>query len=154
MTTMEKVYMDAQAACGLKVGDYVQVLGKAESHECGWQNYWRLEKTACIEKVGKIKIINDNGIGISFDRETDDYFYFPYFVLEKVEKPKYEFKPFDRVLVRQEEREIWLCEFFSFFDKDQPGGAVHICLGGIYRYCIPYEGNEHLVGTTKTPENN
>lgn len=27
-----------------------------------------------------------------------------------------------------------------------------LCVGNIYKYCIPYKGNEHLLGTSKDPE--
>lgn len=33
MNTMQKVYIDAQKSCGLKVGDYVKVVRKAENEE-------------------------------------------------------------------------------------------------------------------------
>lgn len=150
MTTMEKVYLDAQAACGLKVGDYVKVVRKAENHEAGWDNEWNVGAEKLIGEICKVWHICI--YGIELQTKNMDYYRVPYFILEKVEKPQHEFKQFDRVLVRQEEKDIWLCEFFSLFDEEQPGGNVHICISGCYRYCIPYEGNEHLVGTTDMPE--
>lgn len=151
MTTVKKVYLDAQSACDLKVGDYVKVLRKIDNNEEAWNDHWRFYGGDVVGMIGAILHIDKDGIGIKFDASHGTC-YFPYFVLEKVEKPQHEFKPFDKVLVRQEEKDIWLCEFFSFFDKDAPGGNVYICIGGTYRYCIPYEDNEHLIGTTDTPE--
>lgn len=59
-------------------------------------------------------------------------------------KPKYEFKPFDKVLVRNDKEDQWSANIFSY----QLRGMFY-CLGeGYWRYCIPYEGNEHLLGTT------
>lgn len=61
-------------------------------------------------------------------------------------KPKCQFKPFDKVLVRDCEEHEWYANCFSHYrgnDKDFP----YACFGNNFRYCIPYEGNEHLLGT-------
>ena len=60
-------------------------------------------------------------------------------------EPEPEFKPFDRVLVRDDDRDYWRPEFFSY--KDDNG---NICCygGGRWTTAIPYEGNEHLTMTT------
>lgn len=57
-------------------------------------------------------------------------------------------KPFDKVLVRDDENNIWYANYFSHYreDEDYP----YACMDSSYRYCIPYEGNEHLLGTTDT----
>ena len=62
-------------------------------------------------------------------------------------KKEYNFKPFDKVLVRDYDDQCWECNFFSRID-----GSYFCCTYGTWTYCIPYEGNEHLVGTTKNPE--
>ena len=64
-------------------------------------------------------------------------------------KQKSQFKPFDKVLVRDSELEKWECTFYSHFDSK--GRYNHITVSGMYIMCIPFEGNEHLVGTTKNP---
>lgn len=69
----------------------------------------------------------------------------------KVAEPKCSFKPFDKVLVRYNEDSVWRCELFSHyntFNKRYP----YVCLSGVYKYCIHYEGNQHLLGTDKSPE--
>lgn len=64
-------------------------------------------------------------------------------------KKKLQFKPFDKVLVRDNECLEWRCAFYSHF---KPSGRYHhITTVGTYKMCIPFEGNEHLVGTTKNP---
>lgn len=70
---------------------------------------------------------------------------------EIFEKPEYEFKPFDKVLMRDEDSEKWRPFFFSNYtgDKDFPYKAIG---ENSYSQCIPYEGNEHLCGTIKNPE--
>lgn len=64
-------------------------------------------------------------------------------------KPKVDkLKPFDKVLVRDDKEDQWSANIFSY----QVRGMFH-CLGeGYWKYCIPYEGNEHLLGTTKNVE--
>lgn len=64
-------------------------------------------------------------------------------------KKKSPFKPFEKVLVRDSESDKWRCAFYSHFE---PSGIYHYCTTGcVYAMCIPFEGNEHLVGTTKNP---
>ena len=59
-----------------------------------------------------------------------------------------EFKPFDRVLVRDDDEAEWHIDFFErYYDKDAPYG--NMCVSSRWRHCIPYEGNEHLLGTTE-----
>lgn len=62
-------------------------------------------------------------------------------------KSKCEFKPFDRVLVRNGAILPWKAEFFSSYDSNN--GFPYSCIGNRYIYCISYEGNEHLINTTK-----
>lgn len=57
---------------------------------------------------------------------------------------KYQFKPFDKVLVRDRDEQEWECSFFSHIDEED----CYVCVGSWWLQCIPYEGNEHLLGTT------
>ena len=68
-------------------------------------------------------------------------------------KPKVdELKPFDKVLVRDGKDEIWEPAFF-FRNLSQFNGYNYQTLGGEWRvYCVPYIGNESLLGTTKDVE--
>ena len=61
-------------------------------------------------------------------------------------KPTCPFKPFDKVLVRDTDEQAWCANYFSHY-KNAPD-YFYVCINGIYHYCIPYEGNEHLLGTT------
>ncbi len=56
---------------------------------------------------------------------------------------EYNFKPFDRVLVRDDDSP-WRIELF---ERMEEGIYKYQCMGSSYAYCIPYEGNEHLLGT-------
>ncbi len=71
-------------------------------------------------------------------------------------KPKVEFKPFDKVLVRNTDTEEWFPGFFEKFDITW-NYPYHIMnrrsmTDFAFKQCIPYEGNEHLLGTTKDVE--
>lgn len=63
-------------------------------------------------------------------------------------EPKIELKPFQKVLTRDRDTQYWEAELFGFEDEN---GLYH-CVGGSWKCCIPYEGNEHLLGTTKDVE--
>lgn len=60
-----------------------------------------------------------------------------------VEKKTPDFKPYDRVLVRNR-KQSWKIDLFSHYE--QFGSFHYRTLGGYYEYCIPFKGNEHLVG--------
>lgn len=62
-------------------------------------------------------------------------------------KPECSFKPFDKVLVRDHEGQIWNANYFSYY-RENNKDFLYACMDNPYRYCIPYEGNEHLLGTT------
>ena len=64
-------------------------------------------------------------------------------------KKELQFKPFEKVLVRDSYDDMWRASFFSHIKEDD-GGYVTTCF--IWKFCIPYEGNEHLLGTTKDVE--
>lgn len=63
-------------------------------------------------------------------------------------KKKVELKPFDKVLVRDNEDDIWEISLFGYKDE-----LYYRCDNGIpWIQCIPYDGNEHLLGTTNNVE--
>lgn len=69
---------------------------------------------------------------------------------ETLKKKEPQFKPFEKVLVRDAESDKWRCAFYSYFEPYSAYPYVTIS-NGAYAMCIPFEGNEHLVGTTKNP---
>lgn len=60
-------------------------------------------------------------------------------------KHKCEFKPFDKVLGRNEKDDVWEADLFSHYREESQ--YPFRCIGFSRKYCIPYEGNEHLLGT-------
>lgn len=64
-------------------------------------------------------------------------------------KPKFdELKPFDKVLVRDSESDKWRANLFAYISED----GYYCCVYAFWVYCIPYAGNEHLLGTTNNVE--
>ena len=63
-------------------------------------------------------------------------------------KPKVELKPFDKVLIRDFESQAWQVSLFGYKDSD----SYYCCNGCSWNQCIPYIGNESLLGTTKDVE--
>lgn len=64
-------------------------------------------------------------------------------------KKEHQFKPFEKVLVRDSIDDVWRANFFSHI-KEYDGRYVTTCF--TWKFCIPYIGNESLVGTTKDVE--
>lgn len=69
----------------------------------------------------------------------------------KVAEPKCPFKPFQKVLVRYNCNDKWKADYFSHYDEDNRP-YLYCCIGNAYGVCVSYEGNEHLLGTNKSPE--
>lgn len=64
-------------------------------------------------------------------------------------KPKFEFKPFDKVVVRDTEYSTWCADLFSHIDEDYR----YACVGATWSFCIPYnEETAKLIGTTNNVE--
>ena len=100
---MGKSYEERQRECGLKVGDKVKILRKAVSFEDGWDNYWSEGADTWVGKTGVI-IGDSKVVGLKvFLEEEDDCWYFPYFILEKVE---YSETPKHVEPVKQEEKKL------------------------------------------------
>ncbi len=58
---------------------------------------------------------------------------------------KQEFKPFDRVLVRDDSHDTWSADFYLFMVHKR-----YKCVGYIWKQCIPYnEDTAHLLGTNE-----
>ena len=70
---------------------------------------------------------------------------------EIFENSEYEFKPFDKVLVRDYDNQLWRPVFLERYVKDAINR--YECMNGKkYLQCINYEGNEKLCWTNKNPE--
>jgi hypothetical protein len=60
------------------------------------------------------------------------------------------FKPYDKVLVRSGAIYAWEPHIFSYLDKNLKDHVYKFVVigSGSIQQCIPYEGNEYLIGTT------
>jgi len=80
---VQEAYNVLQENCGIKVGDQVRVLRIAKDDEMGWKldwDEWMDEAIGNIYEVIEISPID--GILLNID---DNSWYFPFFVLEKIE---------------------------------------------------------------------
>ena len=80
--TLEEAYLTMQENCGIEVGDTVKVLRKAKSEEMGWSAIWTGSMSDLVGKTAKVTEFDKDRNGLSLN---DDY-WFPFFVLELVEK--------------------------------------------------------------------
>lgn len=82
--------------------------------------------------AGRTEIKADDILSITIDKE-------------------YDFKPFDRVLVRDYDHAEWKSDFFSH-KITASDWYVFKTISACWRQCIPFEGNEHLLGTSNSPD--
>lgn len=67
---------------------------------------------------------------------------------------QFKFKPFDCVLVRDNNQHVWNANIYSHSeqvrDLNNNLTTAYVCIDSVYRYCIPYnEETAHLLGTNK-----
>lgn len=110
------------------------------------------EKKVCTTKLYTKA---NNTLKKSFISSIERYFngkYNPETLKVETIKSECDFKPFDKVLVRDNVNETWITDFFERLQDDSH--VFHYkCMFSIWKFCIPYEGNEHLLGTTNNPSN-
>lgn len=111
----------------------------------------------CITENGVYRIFTSDGM-IFCDYSDAECMLFPskdqrdwskFGVSDQVtdQESKHQFKPFDKVLVRDSDEEEWECNLFSHIDEE----GLYYCVSSWSFQCIPYEGNEHLLGTAIKP---
>lgn len=74
----------------------------------------------------------------------------PLYIAVKVQETL-KFQPFQKVLVKDCEEGIfgvWHCDLFSHISKE----GKYFTISGEWENCIPFEGNEHLIGTKDDPK--
>lgn len=87
----------------------------------------------------------ENFLKHSYEEVTIDY------ILSLEPKPECPFKPFDKVLMMEDDEFEWRPKLFSRVIMDEECSYCSID-GFKFKYCIPYEGNEHLAFTTDSPK--
>lgn len=114
---------------------------------------------ACNNEIERYRLATDsekqrmiNALKASKNPKAKEYLK-RFFGIE--EEPKYEFKPFDKVLVRDEDDKEWHISLFAREIVDDYNGLPYKyeCSNGtLWDYCIPFEGNECLLETAENPE--
>lgn len=115
---------------------------------CAWGNH--IEKYRFATESERQKLVD--ALKASKEPKAKEYLK-RFFGIE--EKPKYDFKPFDKVLVRDEDDKEWHISLFAREIVDDSDGLSykHECSNGtLWDCCIPFEGNEYLLGTAENPE--
>ena len=128
-----------------------------------FQDEWELAPTPKF-KVGdrikykkhdiKYRIINEENDMYIVERCTDNFTCHMSF---KYVDDEYELVPnkfdistlkaYDKVLVRDSNEREWFADLFSHVLDRPLGGYAFGCVGHTSKQCIPYLGNEHLLGT-------
>ena len=147
----------------VKVGDRVRLIRAASNREDTWPNVWPNKANEWVGKILKVMMISENGLAC-YNPDADDWFGFPYFVLEKIMECKdkewtvsygLKVKTGDPVLMRDNELRQWSYSVFSHKRSSEDVPYPYYGAGILAAFCIPYVGNERLVGTTddyKAPE--
>lgn len=91
MQNQNETHEQALQLLNLKAGDTVRVLRKAESISNGWRGRWIPEMDLFVGK--KCKVLTINSLGVLLEDDNDEAWYFPAFVLEKVEAERTENDP-------------------------------------------------------------
>ena len=84
-----------------------------------------------------------------FDALTKEGKYWDTEKKQVMDLKEHQFKPFEKVLVRDDYEDEWRASFFSHIRE---GLSRYVTTGLVWKFCIPYEGNEHLLGTTNNVE--
>lgn len=121
---------------------------KIEDGLSAWEN--KIEKYRFATESERQKLVD--ALKASKEPEAKEYLK-RFFGIE--EKLKYDFKPFDKVLVRKEGNKKWNISLFAREIVDDYNGLPYKyeCSNGtLWDYCIHFEGNECLLGTTENLE--
>lgn len=143
-------------------GDFIKIFKYSKRNGDLYDHASLTTKTQALDISGKYRICKDEITEIRLATEEEKQQLFS--ALKKkgkvwdsehkmiVDLPKNcEFKPFDKVLVRHQKTEEWSANIFSHTDKTDEY-LDYVCVNGRWEFCIPYKGNESLLGTTKDVE--
>lgn len=132
------------SADGVRTSDYVTFIVKSNNHTDGLLNFdmytnageWARFATEA-EKQTMINALKECKEPIAKE------YLKRFFGIEA--KPEYNFKPFDKVLVRQKDFHLWVARFFDRISDE----GKFVCTDSLhYDYCIPYnEKTKHLHST-------
>ena len=123
--------------CGYRPSDNQLIIKESEDSHFGFISEAKLATEE--EKQKLFDTIRANGYKWNPETKT----------LEKLEVSKFDIttlKPFDKILTRDGDKMCWYANIYShYLGKDKL--YQFRCMGTIAKQCIPYKGNEHLLGT-------
>lgn len=149
------VVIDYYYGCGVLVEEWAD-----ESYTSFKASVFQLKKGGFAKRDKSI--ISIDGFDKASDEQRDKFIadiekffggkYNPETLQVETVRVECPFKPFDKVLVRDNNEQEWKINFFSHYEEDVC--YKYNCLKSCYNQCIPYEGNEHLLGTNQTYNGN
>ena len=110
---------------------------------------------AVLYTDGNLKIYNNSGayrlskeINLASIEDRNKFYSTLVKIYDKEQhKPvRQEFKPFDKVLVKNNSEDHWKTDIYLNYVEDTHNH--YRCTTGHYKLCIPYKGNEYLLGKT------
>lgn len=125
-----------------------------------FSNYDNYDKVLVRNKFGESMLMPTSNF--RFASRTEKTNFCSSFVVDKPfdgieieEEEEYKFEVFDKVLVRDDDDDVWKASFYSHPWTSQRGTLFHFTIGcenSGYLQCIPYnDTTKHLVGTTNKP---
>lgn len=125
-------------------GCYCSLFGDTESLDLNFDYKGVFPETRLGTESEKQKLID--ALKTSKEPKAKEYLK-RFFGIE--EKKEFEFKPFNKVLVRDDNNEKWRIDLFSH----QRDNVLYVGIEYSWKYCIPYnEQTAHLLGTSKNYE--
>ena len=123
------------------------IYNHSEAEIVDFELYFKGQVYVCARTKGNtgcysIRLFDKNGK----DPESSAF----YELLIEVPYNEPQFKPFDRVLVRDDKDSVWRANLFSHIIDGSP--FRYACAISNFKQCIQYEGNEDLVGTINKPK--
>lgn len=147
------VQFDIEVAKKIQTGEITGKIlyNKAEAEIIDFDLHFNGRTYICA----KVKENSERQVTRLFDIKGDDaensslYYSLKLEVIDN--EPK--FKPFDKVLVRDNDDEEWEASYFSHIRHMRNDSTSYRYIAGNlqWKQCIPYEGNENLVGMTNKP---
>lgn len=129
-----------------KVKDSTSIIVMAILYKCGILNIYNNTVNRLNKEITLASIEDRNKFYSALVRKGYKY------DKEQHKLIKQEFKPFDKVLVRDDINDKWILSIFGCYEDEVDADFPYVCLNGRYCYCIPYEGNEYLLNTPNIPK--
>lgn len=154
MITMKQVKFDIELVKKIQAGEIKGIIRTRDGRKARFLGEIHNSRYplifACSDKINNTEYAYEFAINGSSESDKKQGFYDIIIEIE-MDEEKCSFKPFDKVLCRDSNDDIWKANLFSH-EAPKYTYQYYVCGGGFYKQCIPYEGNESLVGTTDKPQ--